>query len=393
MKTKSIWLIPILMTFFSFCGSTFGMAEESLGFYMMLIPFMIVVGYDKLVGVMIVLFGAGVGCLASTVNPFVVSLAVSSAGENIVSTSDGMAFRWISWVILTAISICIVMWYANRIRKNPQKSYVFDTMEGDKVFFLGEKQEEYRFTGRRIATLVVFLGTFVVMVVYMVAWDEILSTDAMEKAGNWMNENVPYITGSIPGFGMGGLTEVAPFFLISGLIIAAINWQGEAKYIDDTINGARDLLGVCLVIAVAGGIGFVLDETHIKDLIVNGLVDSVGSMPKTAFVIVSFILFLPLSFVIPSTSGFAAAIFPMWGPTAYAAAGTAGVSGSIASFSFASGTLNLFTPTSGVVMGGLGIARLEWGKFMKVAWPFFLIMAGMSIVLLGLGSLLPSPIF
>jgi uncharacterized ion transporter superfamily protein YfcC len=393
MKTKSIWLIPILMTFFSFCGSTFGMAEESLGFYMMLIPFMIVVGYDKLVGVMIVLFGAGVGCLASTVNPFVVSLAVSSAGENIVSTSDGMAFRWISWVILTAISICIVMWYANRIRKNPQKSYVFDTMEGDKVFFLGEKQEEYRFTGRRIATLVVFLGTFVVMVVYMVAWDEILSTDAMEKAGNWMNENVPYITGSIPGFGMGGLTEVAPFFLISGLIIAAINWQGEAKYIDDTINGARDLLGVCLVIAVAGGIGFVLDETHIKDLIVNGLVDSVGSMPKTAFVIVSFILFLPLSFVIPSTSGFAAAIFPMWGPTAYAAAGTAGVSGSIASFSFASGTLNLFTPTSGVVMGGLGIAHLEWGKFMKVAWPFFLIMAGMSIVLLGLGSLLPSPIF
>jgi uncharacterized ion transporter superfamily protein YfcC len=396
MKAKSIWLIPILMTFFSFCGSTFGMAEESLGFYMMLIPFMIVVGYDKLVGVMIVLFGAGVGCLASSVNPFVISVAVDAAqkaGVDGITTSDGMAFRWISWVILTTVSICLVMWYANRIRKNPQKSYVFDTMEGDKVFYLGEKQEEYKFTGRRIATLTVFLLTFVIMVIYMVAWDDILSTDTMEKAGAWMNKNAPYITGSIPGFGMGGLTEVAPFFLISGLIIAAINWQGEAKYVDDTINGARDLLGVCLVIAVAGGIGYVLETSHIKDLIVNGLVDSVGSMPKTPFVIVSFILFLPLSFVIPSTSGFAAAIFPMWGPTAYAAAGTAGVSGSIASFSFASGTLNLFTPTSGVVMGGLGIARLEWGKFMKVAWPFFLIMAGMSVVLLGLGSLLPSPIF
>jgi uncharacterized ion transporter superfamily protein YfcC len=93
------------------------------------------------------------------------------------------------------------MWYANRIQKKPTKIIrVWHNGRRQSLLSLGEKQEEYRFTGRRIATLVVFLGTFVVMVVYMVAWDEILSTDAMEKAGNWMNENVPYITGSIPGF-------------------------------------------------------------------------------------------------------------------------------------------------------------------------------------------------
>lgn len=388
---RSIWIIPILMFFFSFCGSTYGMAEESLGFYMMIIPFIIVCGFDKLVGIMIVLFGAGVGCLASTVNPFVVSVAVSAANGDVTS-SDGMAFRWIAWVIFTVVAILLVMWYANRVKKNPQKSAVFETVEGDKKFFLGEKQEEFKFTTRRILTLVVFLVTFVIMVIYMVAWDSLLGGSKFEDAGNWMNENIPYITGAIPGFGIGYLPEVAVFFLLSGFIIAIINWEGEAKYVDDAVNGARDLLGVCLVIAVAAGIGWSLETSHIQDLIVNGLTSSIGSMNRSGFVLVSYLIFIPLSFVIPSTSGFAAAIFPMWGPTG-AAIGTGAVSGSIASFSFANGVLNLFTPTSGVVMGAIGIGRLEWGKFMKAVWPFLLIMFGLGFVLLGIGSLLPSPVF
>lgn len=403
LKNRIIWLIPILMVFFSFCGSTYGMAEESLGFYMIMIPLMIAAGFDKAVGLMIVLFGAGVGVLASTVNPFVIAIAADAAKATGVTQSDGMAFRWIFWVIATTVSIVLVMWYAKRVHANPQKSVVFETLEGDKKFFLGEKQEEVFFDGRKIASLTIFLLTFVIMVAYMVSWDSMFGGKTMENAGNWLNNNIPYLTGFMPGFGKGGLLEVGVFFIVASLIIALINWRnvndpesaigGEEGYINEMLTGARDMLGVCLVIAVAAGIGFILENTGIQTLVINGLTGSVGNLKKLPFLIVSFIVFLPLSFLIPSTSGFAAAIFPIWGPTAAAAGGISTVSGSIAAFSFASGVLNLFTPTSGVVMGALGIAKIEWGKFMKHAWPFILIMTVLSAMMLIVGSFLPSPIF
>lgn len=389
---KSIYLIPIMMFFFSFCGSTYGMAEETLGFYMILIPLVLSMGYDKLTGLMIVLFGAGSGVLASTVNPFVIAVAVQAANDGgaTVASSDGMAWRWISWVVITIVAIVMVTMYAIKVRKNPEKSYTFSTLEGDKKFFLGEEQEEIKFTKKRIATLIIFLMTFVIMVIYLVAWDEIIGGTKMEFAGEWINEKIPYLTALIPGFGMGYLVEVSVFFFVSALIIAIIGWTGEENYANAMVNGARDLLGVCLVIATAGGVGIIMEKSGIQGLVVNGLSKGLNGLHSTLFLFISFIIFLPLSFLIPSTSGFAAAIFPVWGPLA---AGGSSVSGSILAFSFANGILNLFTPTSGVVMGALGIAKMDYGTFMKGAWKFILVISGTALALLLVGSALPTSIF
>ncbi|WP_338971124.1 YfcC family protein [Spiroplasma endosymbiont of Panorpa germanica] len=389
---NAIWVIPVLVTFFSFCGSTYGMAEETLGFYMIVIPLMIAAGFDSFTALMIVLFGAGTGVVASTVNPFLIGLAVESSGLENITTSTGMAFRWISWVIFTLFTIGFIMWYANRVKNNPQKSVVFETAEKDKIFFLGESVEEVNFTKKRIGTLVVFLITFLIMILYLVGWDSIIGGTGAAEAGEWFNKYVFFLSGLIPGFGEGGLAEVACFFIISSLIVALIDWKGEEDYVDGFIAGSRDMLGVCLVIAVAAGLGFIMSSSGIQTLIITGLSSGLGGLGTLPFVIVSFLIFLPLSFLIPSTSGFATAIFPLWGPVAGGISASA-ASGSITAFSFASGTLNLFTPTSGVVMGALGIAKIEYSKLFKGAWIYILGTVLISIVLLSLGTLLPSPIF
>nr|WP_257789207.1 hypothetical protein [Spiroplasma clarkii] len=246
-----------------------------------------------------------------------------------------------------------------------------------------------------MATLVIFLMTFVIMVVYLVAWDDITNSTAMGNAGEWVNTNIPYLTALIPGFGMGYLVEVSVFFFVSALIIALIGWSGEEHYVNAMIDGARDLLGVCLVIATAGGVGIIMDSSGIQSLVVDGLSKGMDGLNSVVFLLLSFIIFLPLSFLIPSTSGFAAAIFPVWGPLAASiGTGATGVaSGSILAFSFASGILNLFTPTSGVVMGALGIAKMDYGTFMKGSWKFILVMTGTALALLLLGSALPASVF
>ncbi|AXK51194.1 YfcC family protein [Spiroplasma alleghenense] len=392
MGKRTIWVIPILVTFFSFCGSTYGMAEETLGFYMIVIPLMIAAGFDSFTALMIVLFGAGAGVVASTVNPFLIGLAVEASKVAELTTSTGMAFRWIGWIIFTFFTICFIMWYASKVKKNPQKSVVFETAERDRIFFLGESVEEVKFNKKRIASLVVFLLTFVIMILYLVGWNDILGSNGAEQAGEWFNKYVFFLSGLIPGFGTGGLVEVACFFIISSLIIALIDWKGEEDYIDGFIVGSKDMLGVCLVIAVAAGLGFIMSETGLQTLIITGLSSGLGGLNTIGFVVISFFLFIPLSFLIPSTSGFATAIFPLWGPVAGSISISA-ASGSITAFSFASGFLNLFTPTSGVVMGALGIAKIEYSKIFKGGWIYLLGVLLISIVLLSVGPLLPSPIF
>lgn len=390
LKDRAILIIPILMAFFSFCGSTYGMAEEAIGFYMITIPLMFIAGYDKMTGFMIVFLGAGTGVLASTVNPFVISAAVAAiGGGSTVSSSDGMVFRWIGWIIMTIVSTLCVMFYSNNVKKNPTKSATFSTLEGDKTFFLGEKVEEVYFDWRKITTLIIFMGTFIIMVLYLVQWDVLTDgkTDAT-GAGQWMNDNIPWLTSMIPGFGVGAFVEIGAFFLIAALIVTLLNWKGEEAFVSEFIDGAKDLFGVCLIIATASGVGIILMETGMSFWMVDGMGSGLGGMAKTPFVIVSYILFIPLSFLIPSTSGFAAAIFPIWGqlnPEATA--------GAISAFSYANGLINLIAPTSGIMMASIGVARIDYGTFVKGIWKPLAIIGASSIVVLIAGSFLPSSVF
>ncbi|WP_104207579.1 YfcC family protein [Williamsoniiplasma lucivorax] len=406
MKGKEIWAIIPLMIFFSVAGTTEGMAEESLAFYMIMIPLMIAAGFDTFTGLLIVLVGAGAGVLASTVNPFLISVAVSSLNQGVpdhlqMSVGDGLVWRIISWAVITAIAIGFVFWYARRVKQNPQKSITFATREGDREFFLAHVTEKIQMTWRRKTTLIFFAVTFFFMIMYLVGWDAITGTTAMEDMANWIHTHIPYLNSTIPGFGNGGMEIVAGFFLIGTIAVGLINTIGvkkqpgetsETMILKDFMTGASDLLSVCLIIAVAAGIGFVLEQSHMQEWIVSGLTKSIGGINSgIGKVIVLYIIFLPLSFLIPSTSGFAAAVFPLISGIVRTESGTGPfdpvtASGSVLAFSFASGIINIITPTSGVVMGAMAISRVDYGKFLKGVAPLLGILFVASILLIAIGG-------
>lgn len=396
LKGKELWAILPLMIFFSILGSVEGFAEESLGFYMITIPLMLAAGFDTFTGLMVVLLGAGVGVMGSTVNPFLITVAVNAITESgyEINTGDGLVWRMVSWLLLTAVVIAFVMIYAVRTKKNNSISVTFATAKADKEYFLKSSNEVVIMDWRKKTSLVVFIFTLAIMIVYLVGWDSILGGTNFKNAGDWMNKNLPWITAFIPGFGVGSLVDVAAFFLISALIVGAINWKGEDDFLQKYLSGASDILSVCLIIATASGVGIILQGTYMQDLIVNGLTNVVRGLNAMLLLVILFILFLPLSFLIPSTSGFATAIFPILGPVLMTMPNNDITgSGAITAFSFASGILNFFTPTSGVVMGALAISRISYDKLLKGIWPLLVILIVMSIVLLLLGSLIGGTIF
>ncbi|AAT75371.1 arginine-ornithine APC transporter [Mesoplasma florum L1] len=396
LKGKEIWAIIPLMVFFSIVGSAEGMAEESLGFYMICIPLMMAAGFDKLTGFMIVLLGAGVGVMNSTVNPFAIGVAVDTingSGAGIeTSVGDGLVWRLTSWFVMTTASIIFVMWYSWRVKMNPQKSVVFKTMEEDKKFFLNEAAEKIDMNWKRKLTLVFFGLTFILMIFYMVGWDSILGYDnktsygPFYKFGEWINTHIPYLSSQAEGFGNGGFIVVSAIFLLSSIVLGLVNGLGEDGFLDQFMAGAKDLFGVCLVIAVAGGIGWALEKSLIQQLVVSGLASSIGGINSSiGILIILFILFIPLSLFIPSTSGFARAVFPLLGGV-LAKDSDVLASGSITAFSMANGFINLFTPTSGIIMAAIGIAKIDYTKFFKVMWPILVILFILSIVMISIGG-------
>lgn len=396
LKGKEIWAIPFIMVFFSILGSTEGLAEESLGFYMIMIPLMIAAGFDSFTGLMIVLLGAGVGVMGSTVNPFIITVAVNAINGTgyDISAGDGIVWRLVCWLILTAVVIAFVMIYAARVKRDNSISVTFSTAEADKQFFLRSVNEVIVMDWRKKTTLVIFGLTLLIMIVYLIGWDSILGTSKFENAGAWMNKHIPWITAFIPGFGVGGLGDVGGFFLLSAVILGCINFHSEADFINKFLAGAADILSVCLVIATAAGISVILEKTFMQDLIINGLTKVIKGLNTIGLMVILLLLFLPLSFLIPSSSGFATAIFPILGPVLMTMPNNDITgSGAITAFSFATGIINLVTPTSGVVMGALAISRVSYDKLLKGVWPLLLILTGLAVFLIVAGSLIGGSIF
>ncbi|WP_107646691.1 YfcC family protein, partial [Mycoplasma mycoides] len=316
LKGKEAFAIIPLMLFFSIFGTVEGFAEETLGFYMIFIPIMLMAGFDVFTGVLILMVGAGTGVIGSTVNPFAIPIAVSAINSGIDASSakltigDGLVWRIICWLILTSFSTTFTLLYALKVKKNPSKSVTFSTLEGDKEFFLTHISKTIKLDWKKKVSLVVFAISFLVMIFYLVGWDSIFNNTKMADQAIWIKKNIPYLTALIPGWGNGDLDNVAAFFLLASTTLAIINSIGEATFIKKWFEGASDILSVAFIIATAAGVGYILVQTNLQSLFVKGILSSIGGINnQTAKVIVLFIVFIPLAFLIPSSSGFATTIF------------------------------------------------------------------------------------
>lgn len=347
MKGRENWMIPFLMALFALGGTTYGMAEETLAFYVLLIPVLIAAGYDAVVAVAVIMLGAGVGVLGSTINAFSTVIASDAAG---VTFAEGLLLRLIILLVCWLVTVAFVMRYAARVKADPSKSLVYDKKAANEAHFLRGNAMQADFTGLQKIVLVLFGLTFAVMI-----W-------GVSSQGWWMAQ-------------MSGL------FLVAAIVVGLVARLGEARLLEAFLTGARDLLGVALIIGLARGIVVVMDAGLITDTILNAAEKSVAGLPKVAFINVIYWIEVGMSFLVPSTSGLAVLTMPILAPVA----DFAGVERQLVVTAFAtgSGIVNLITPTSAVVMGGLAIGRVPYERWLRFIWPLLLaltaiIMAALS---------------
>jgi len=308
----------------------------------------------------VVLLGCGIGTFGSTINPFATGIASGFAG---VSISDGFVLRLVMLVVGLAIGIFFVLRYADRVKADPSRSVIAAMRdENERQFKAGEATADL--TGRQKAILVVFGLAFGVMMYGVIPWEDL---------------NVPFPTL------WWWFPEMTASFLLFSIIIGLIGGLSEEDLTGSFVSGARDLLGVALIIGIARGITVVMNNGQITDTVLNWAEQALGDVGQSGFAIVMFLLFLPLSFLIPSSSGLATVAMPIMAPLAMFLDVPAELV--VTAFQSASGIMNLFIPTSAVVMGGLAIARVPYGTYLRWVWPLLAMLVGLSIVALGLGAL------
>ena len=389
-KGREKMLILVLMPLFALGGTTYGMGEETMAFYPLLVPVMMAVGFDSLTGVAIILLGSQIGCLASTLNPFATGIASSTAG---VGLGEGIILRLIFWVVLTGLSTWFVYKYADKIQKDPTKSLTYATREEDMKFFnVGENEEEVNstLTKKQKQVFVLFVLTFVLMVLSFIPWSG-LGIKFFDNFNSWLT-GLP-VVGQIIGSSTAALgtwyfPEGAMLFAFMGILIGIVYGLKEEQIISSFMTGAADLLSVALIVAIARGIQVIMNNGMITDTILNWGKQGLSGLSSQVFIVLTYIFYLPMSFLIPSSSGLASATMGIMAPLGEFV--NVRPSLIITAYQSASGVLNLIAPTSGIVMGALALGRINiatWWKFMAKLVVAVIVI---TIALLLLGTFVPA---
>jgi len=386
LKGREKIMIPILMMIFAAGGTSFGMAEETIAFYPLLIPVFIGAGYDAMTAVGVILLGAGTGVLCSTVNPFATGVASGFAG---ISIGDGLGLRLIMMAVLLTFAIIYVMRYAEKVKKDPSKSIIFDLKKSNEEHFLGkESQGTPELTSKRKIILGIFCGSFIIMILGVIPWAYKFNITIFEEMNNFFT-TLPVIGGILGGMvplGDWWFREMTVLFMVSAVLMGKVYGMEEKEIVSVFVNGARDLLGVALIVGVSRGITIVMNAGGMTNTVLYWGEQALTGVGSTAFAIISYLFYLPMSFLVPSTSGLATLSMPIMAPLGEFSGLAKNIV--VTSYQSASGVLNLVTPTSAVVMGALGIARVSYTKWLKFVMPLFISFILITMVLLALGTMM-----
>lgn len=399
LKGNEIMLVPVLMLIFSLGGTTYGMCEETVPFYALLAATMMAAGFDPMVGAATVLLGAGCGCLGSTVNPFAVGAAVDAlTGVGIeVNQSIIIGLGAVLWIVATAMSIVFVMNYAKKVKADKGSTILSMQELKDAEEAHGkaasEVHKEVKLTGRQKGVLIAFAFTFVVMIVGFIPL-----ADLNEGVANFFDAGAVYdadgnavvqgwsalITG-LP-IGQWYFDEASTWFFLMAVLIGIIGGLSEKQIVNTFITGAADMMSVVLVIALARGISVLMANTGLDVFVLDAAANALAGLSGVIFAPMSFLVYFGLSFLIPSTSGMATVSMPIMGPLAVKLGFSPEVMVMI--FSAAIGVVNLFTPTSGAIMGGLALAKIEWTTWLKFALKLIVALSVVCAVILTVACVL-----
>ncbi|HEM4162807.1 TPA: YfcC family protein [Streptococcus suis] len=363
-KGREKMLIYILMPLFALGGSTYGMGEETMAFFPLLVPVMMAVGFDSITGVAIILLGSQIGCLASTVNPFATVVASDAAG---VSVADGMIWRLVFFVVILLMGVLFVANYAEKVKNDPTKSLVYKQREADMQHFNVTATQEVNaeLSPAQKRVLWVFVLTFVLMICSFIPWED-LGVTIFTQFNDWLI-GLPFI-GQVIGSSTASLgtwyfPEGAMLFGIAGIVVGLVYGMSEERLVKSFMFGAADIFSVALICAIARGIQVIMNDGMITATILHMGEEGLQGLSSQVFIILTYLFYLPMSFLIPSSSGLAGASMGIMAPLGEFVNVPASLV--ITAFQAASGLLNLVAPTSGIVMGALALGRVEIGTWYK----------------------------
>lgn len=345
-KGKEYILIILLNVLIVIGGTTFGLAEETIALYPILMPIFLIAGYDAIVCIATIYMGSSIGSMFSTVNPFSSVIASNSAGINF---TEGLSFRIIGLVIATIITLVYIIKYANKVKNDPSKSLIYDQKQEIEKRFLNESIKDVpKFTFRLKLMLIIFALAFVVMVY------------GVSMKGWWF-------------------TEMTALFLIVGIILGFISDLNEKEFVNNFVAGAGDLVGVALVIGVARSINLILENGQISDTLLNYFSLLVNNMNGSIFIILMLVIFIILGFFIPSSSGLAVLSIPIMAPLA----DTVGLPRDVivSAYQFGQGLISFITPT-GLILATLAMVDVTYNKWLKFIMPLMIIVAVFAAALL-----------
>lgn len=352
-KGKEFLMVAIISSIVALGGTTFGLAEETIAFYPILMPIFLASGFDAMVTIAAIYMGSSIGTMFSTTNAFSVVVASNAAGINF---KKGLYIRIITLVIGQAMSLWYIYRYSQKVKKDPAKSIVAEDMPRIRKQYLEgyDPNTVAPFNFRRIAMLVVFIAAFPLMIYGVMELD-------------WWFE------------------EMSTLFLIVGIALIILSGLPEQKAVSSFLNGAADLVSVALIIGVARGINIILDNGMISDTMLYGASNIISGMNGVLFSTVQMILFSFLGIFIPSSSGLATLSMPIIAPLADTV--SIGRDVVVSAYNFGQGWMAIIAPT-GLILATLEMVDVSYDKWIKFILPLMGMLLVLSVVMLGVQTVI-----
>jgi uncharacterized ion transporter superfamily protein YfcC len=350
MRGREHWLIIILTIVFSFFAASYGMAEEALVFYPILVPLFLAAGYDLLVPLAIIFGGTSIGCLPAFSNPFSTIIASNAAGINWM---DGLTERLVLWVIVTALLVVYILRYAAKVKKDPTASLVYKIDGEVKPLYevnISQENTVPKLEWKTKLLLLIYIATFLTMIAGVVF------------LGWWT-------------------TEMSALFLGSAILIAVITRLNDKTFIREFIKGAASLLSVAFIIGVSRGVTIILNEGHVSDSILYYAANMVHGIQPVFFILGLLVFYIVFSIFIQSSSGMAVLTMPIIGALAI----LVNVPGReiVNSYMYGMCLMSFLAPT-GLILPSLAMVNISlrsWFKFIGPLLVLFTIIAMAALII------------
>jgi len=396
-------VMTLIMLMFSVFGAVFGMSEETIAFIIILVPLAISMGYDSITGVGLVFVSAGLGFAGAILNPFTIGIAQGIAELPLFS---GLEYRLFCWVVINVIGIVYVLRWAKKVKKNPGASYVYEDDEyWRKGHAEGSQKVKYH---TPLAAWAIYALTLVALAIFAF----IYPTTPM-KVGDYPPWLLPMVPIGVGLFAIGGffalrksvhffilnllaftiyflivgvmgyswyIMEIATLFFAMG-ILSGIAMDYSPNHITKLfIEGMKDILSAAVIVGLAGGIIVILEDGKIISTILHSMSRGMQNAGEITSIGIMYIIQNIINILIPSGSAKAAITMPIMAPFS----DLIGLSrqATVMAFQFGDGFTNMITPTSGVLMGVLGVAKIPYNKWVRWVWPLILIMLILGFLLL-----------